>query len=639
MFKTFSKTDLNQLLKRSLFTIALLLALIGIGLIINAASAKQTAKGFDLANDLPRGALVYAQFSDLPALLKRWDESSLKDRYLAGVNFQQLQTRHLALKLVSRWEEFNDATGFPIDAAALSGLADNRAAIAVYDIGRLDLVLIAPLSEESFAASMFFQGKDKFEEIELPDGAVYYLHDVEADRGRQKQQIGFANIKGYFVLATSEKLLLRAIANLKGQAKKDRLTDDPSFQTLSKVVSPHFVTVWVDQAKLNDDWYFKRYWVMQNVADLKNIRAGMFDLEIQSDKWIEQREFLLNGKARNAGAALSKQSLPQIPADAPFAQVRALGGDSNAATDLVRDTLFDGRVGKPEKEYHWNWRAYDETDFDVSSREEDYYGYSCYSSLSHRYDMTIDDPDDAEEYKGGDDGSEIRLAGERRAVAILQNALKVARPLAATKIARPRAVDGPLFAEFSRAAIITLQNPASLDRQILERSISELAAGRLMVAGASARFDWTDQGKAGARFREMQLPMLGRGVAYGVRGLELIVANNPEMLVTLMSENRKQNRLQIESSSPVHELTVIRLSLHEKAFDQIFAKLDEPAVREYWKTRRGENASGSLIGPSQELFSGNIVSLLDAASPVNEIRIQRSFVAQRLREEVAVILK
>ena len=64
---------------------------------------------------------------------------------LAGVNQQQFWTRHLANKLFARWEEFNEAAGFPIDLDAFSTVADNRAAIAVYDIGKLDLMLIAPM--------------------------------------------------------------------------------------------------------------------------------------------------------------------------------------------------------------------------------------------------------------------------------------------------------------------------------------------------------------------------------------------------------------------------------------------------------------------------------------------------------------
>ncbi len=643
-----SKTDRRQLIRRSLFTIALLAALIVIGMAINAVSAWRAAGGFELANDFPRGALVYAQFKDLPATLKQWDESALKERYTGSLNYRQLQTRHLAIKLVSRWNEFNDATGFPIDTSALGALADNRAAIAVYDIGRLDLVLIAPLSDEKFAATRFFQNKDSFEEIELPDGATYYLHDVEADKGRQKQQIGFAALKGRFVLATSEKLLLRAIANINssgGQAKKDRLTDEPSFQTLSKVVTPHFVTVWANQKELNDDWYFKRYWAQQNVADLKHIRAGMFDLELQDKKWVERREFLLDGKAVKSGAAISPQSVQQIErlvlSDIPFVQVRAIDGNQNAAVELVRDALFDGQVRRSKKSRDWNWEYFDGSDFEMAAEEEEYYGESRYSYLSHKYNLEIDDPDDAREHGEGEAGdSAIRLKGEEKFAAALRSALQPARPSLVAKIAQPRAMDGPLFAEFRRAAIITLQNPSSLNRTTLERAIADLAASRLMIAGASARFEWGNRNANDAEWREMPLPMLGRSVGYGVRGPQLIISNNPELLASLMSGKESKQKREVQTSSPVHELTVIRLGERNRAFDQIFAKLDEPKIKAYWKERRGEEIR--QIGPnepSMEFFSGEIASLLDVASPVDEIRIQRSYVPGRLREEVAMILK
>ena len=72
-----------------------------------------------------------AQFSNLPALLQEWDRSQLKERYLNSTNYRQLQNRHLALKLISRWEEFNNALGFQFDAATLTGAAETRAAVAV----------------------------------------------------------------------------------------------------------------------------------------------------------------------------------------------------------------------------------------------------------------------------------------------------------------------------------------------------------------------------------------------------------------------------------------------------------------------------------------------------------------------------
>ncbi len=150
-----------------------------------AAHTGAEASPFALAAEFPRGALVYAQCDDLPALVKQWDESALKQRYLVSVNFRQFQQHHLALKIAARWQEFNDALGFSLDAAALVSATDRRAAVAVYDIGRLDLLFVAPLNAARFAAASFVAARDDFEEVKLPGGDIYYRREVAADRGRQ----------------------------------------------------------------------------------------------------------------------------------------------------------------------------------------------------------------------------------------------------------------------------------------------------------------------------------------------------------------------------------------------------------------------------------------------------------------------
>jgi hypothetical protein len=133
------------------------------------------------------------------------------------------------------------------------------AAVAIYDIGQLDLLFVAPLSDEKAALTQFFQSKSGFEEAETPDGIPYYSQRVEADRGRQKQVLAFATLNGRFILGTNEQLFLRAIANIKRRATKDSIADEPAFKILSQKVKPHFATIWVDQSRLNADYYFKHY--------------------------------------------------------------------------------------------------------------------------------------------------------------------------------------------------------------------------------------------------------------------------------------------------------------------------------------------------------------------------------------------
>ncbi|MBL8191822.1 MAG: hypothetical protein JNK38_27665 [Acidobacteria bacterium] len=629
-----SKTELRQVGKRALLVAVLLLALILVGVIVSAVSAQRAEKNFALAADFPRGALVYAQFKDLPGLLAQWNESQLKERYLNSINFQQMQSRHLAMKLLSRWEEFNDAAGFPLDLAAFASVADNQAAIAVYDIGRLDLVLVAPISQTALDACVFFQGKDNFAPVELPDGTTYYLRDVEADRGRQKQHLAFASVKGRFVLATNESLLLRTVANInqrqgqrRGQIeKKDRLSDEPDFQALAKTVTPHFVTVWVAQSKLNDDWYFRHYWLMSDVAELKTIRAGMFDLELQQTNWVERREFLLNGKSNPAPIApqLAERFRKVLPADTPFIQFRAIADDANTVAQLVSGALFDGQAKPRGNRRSVNWQYYGDSDFDVSLEDDESYGESRYAYLDSKFDSTIDEAEDEEDAND----FALRQTGEQRFARQLHAALQAAKPVAATRLAQPKAIEGPLFAEFARASVIALQNPALLEKTSLERAIADLTAARLMVAGSHGEFEWKTRTEQGTSWREMELPMLGRSVGYGLRDGSLIVSNNPGLLTAMMTARRTGARETV--MNPFHDLTVIRFDQRAVAFDEIFARLESPQVKAYWQQRSGDESAQ----PSLEFFSGELAGLFDVVAPLNEIRVQRVYSGGRLREEV-----
>ena len=99
--------------------IAASLVLICVALIVYARATRSNKNPYSLAEDLPRGALVYAQFQNLPELITQWEQSQLKERYLSSTSYQQLQHRHLAMKLISRWEEFNNALGFPLDLSTI----------------------------------------------------------------------------------------------------------------------------------------------------------------------------------------------------------------------------------------------------------------------------------------------------------------------------------------------------------------------------------------------------------------------------------------------------------------------------------------------------------------------------------------
>lgn len=581
--------------------------------------ARNNEKPFVQAADFPRGALIYVQFADLPTFIKQLNESKLKQNYLESENFAQFQNRHLALKLASRWQEFNDASGFSIDLETFGNISETRAALAVYDIGRLDAVFIAPVNDEIFSASQFFQNQSQFESKELEDGTLFYSADVAADRSRQKQKLVFAGINGRFVLATSEKLLLQTLANINGKSPQNSLADEPTFKNLSEKLAPHAATVWLDQAKLSDDYYFKHYWLAGNVEDLKKFRAGMFDFEMREDKWTERREFLLaekqnvNNKKINAPEANSLSAM--LPENIPFYKLQTVADKPDLLIDSIQNALYERSEQKREsREKSWNRENYSYDNY-YSSGNNSWNNYY----LNNDYDETIDDAEDAGIVEETDNSPKINA--ENRFRNDLQNALSPTNPQIVLTAQSPQILPAPLFAEFRKIAILTLRAPNNLNRERLENALAAKLRVQLTIADTNVKLDWETKTENNKEWRELNLPMLGWGISYSLQNDKLIFSNSAELLKTIIfSENKSA---ETQSESRFDDLTVIRLSQHEQSFDQIMNNLAK------------ENAKDI----SGDFFAGNIGSLLDVGSDVSRIEINRNLSANYLHEEIDFIFK
>lgn len=620
----------RQLQIRRAYKILLLACFAVAGFSLWAWQSSGASRDFAQADDFPRGALVYAQFRDLPALLKVWGESELRKRYLDSENFRQFQNRHLALKLAARWQEFNDALGFKISSDALSGAAENKAAIAVYDIGKMEMVFIAPVADEKIAATMFFQNPENFEPTQLSDDIIYYSREVEADRGRQRQKILFANLKNRFVLATSENLLLRALENIGGKARKDRLSDEPAFADLAKRLDPHLATVWVDQAKLNEDWYFKHYWALRNIAELKALRAGMFDFEMSEDKLIERREFLLaennDSRDRKITAGESAELKSFVPPDAPFFRLQSINGKPAQAATHLRDAIIDRKpVIEPAKS-GGRWIAYDS--FAESSNYGD--GEDYYYLDSAKFDELIDEDDRTEtinDEKRRDNDSEQFENNLRRI-------LSAGQMSAVVNVFRPREREAALFTQFEKAAVFYLNSPEKLDREALEDSLLMISAKDLAVAGERLDVIWNSQNEAKFAWRELKFPALNREICYAARGSALVITNSSELLKTLLIYHETAapaEKLAEKLSESFDQLSVIRLEQRAPAFDA-------PMRRLFNEENKHQLQSGKA-NESADFFTGSVGSLLTATNQAKQIEIKRSAAGRFLSVEVVIALK
>lgn len=578
------------------FKLAATVFVAGVTFFIALSQSKNSP--FAPAEDFPRGALVYAQIADLPRLIKLWNESKFKGKYLKSENYESFQKSHLGLKLARRWTEFNEAAGFSVELETLSGLTNSKGAIALYDIGKLDFVFIAPASKEIYAATAFVRQQDKFAQETLEDGTIVYRVKVEADRGRQKQELIFTHTGGRFVLATSEKLLYQTIKNINDRTSKNSLADDPLFKSLSETFDAHAATVWVNQTALNDDYYFKRYYLMSEVEELKNIRAGIFDFSVNKEdgKLIERRKFLLaqSVKKPDISTSQAQESLPFLPANIPFYRLQS--ADMQSLNGSVLATMFEQQktFTKTATRRHY----YSFSDYEDSETQN-------YSALSADFDETID------ESQNNDSSATVEIPEVDFA-----QSLQKAEPKTILTFAEPKIMPAPLFADFRRAAILTLNKPSAFDRDSFEQTIAKRFSSMVAVSASGTEFNWESKNESGSSWRELNLPMTGWKAAYTIKDNVLILGNDTEFLREIMAS---QSNIKTPSSS-FAELTVVNFSQRDAAFDQIFKRL------------AGKNNTDSF-------FTGNVSSLLDSADALKTIEIKRNYEQSFLMEEITVDFK
>jgi hypothetical protein len=571
-------------MKIKVFLVSIFLLIVGVFVWAETSSKEK----FLLSKDFPNGALVYVQVTDLPQFIKLWDESKLKEKYLNSQNFSDLQKRHLGIKIAERWIDWNNAIGFPLDLQNLSGLAEKQAAVAIYDIGKLDIVFVAPMNETVFSATMFANNSGNFEEIKLDENTTAYSLNAEVERQSRKQKVIFANINGRFILATNEKLFMQTVAQITGKQRKQSLYDETNFKKLCERISPNLATIWLNQEKLNSDFYFKRYWLMGEVADLQNIQAGIFDINLDEKSFVEKREFLLK-EPQNSGQiseSEAKDLVQNMPENVPYFHLQKV--DEKHLGKAIYETILDKQVIELfDESYSKKW-SYADFDFEDSDNFKDYY------RLDSDYDEEINRV--VEEEKTEEKSFQTNQ---------FSDVLRSANPSTFLIATSPQMLENPLFVEFRKVAIVSLKNSNNFRANDFENAIVEALKNRVSVT--DAKFEWTNENDV----RKLQIPMLGWEIGYRVKDDKLFISNSFEFLQECLVN---KNTREIQANG-ISELTVINLENRQENFDGVFGKLSKE---------------------SGDFFTGNVAGLLNSIEDVKQIEIKIKFESNYLHEEIQI---
>lgn len=607
-------------MKRGRLILLLTVALVALGHRSDGQQARSAAEQLGLAGSTPRGALIYLQARDLSALLKTWLASPVRDEFYKSRSFSAFANSRVYLKLQQRREDFEKALGFGLGEDRLAELAGGTSALAIYDIGALEMVFVTRSPRERAIATMMFKQAPQFQE-RAAEGLAYYVRDVSTDFGRLNQQFCFAYTGGKLIVTTTEGLMVRALRNEKGDGSDSLLPDVLATVEKARGFATHEVTMWLDQGKLNANRYFNNYWLHQNVrgtggdgSTLAGIESGLVDLQLTRDSMVEQRWFVLRADAperRPAPVSGDQASAfaKLAPPDAQLVEVRA--GNPGGR---LGETIFRSLFGKLPDEARLSNQAPDHTrssDGEGGGRAR----AERYSRLDTRFDKDVDDDmalsrpqlATAQTPQASAPQSSLQSPGLS---ARLEELISATSPSGYCEIVRSRMDQGRPFARFERAVVVEMKPGATLDRAALEKVVADEMRARFVVSGVDPQLAW----QADSSVRYLAQSLLEQGAAYAVSDRYLVLASSRELARDILQAGTNPAAPQ-KIDGQIEYYAVVKIAEARPVFDKLMSKLDG-------KTEAGgqdeEEGSGEV-----KFFSENVSSLI-GASKIREARLRRA---------------
>jgi len=228
----------------------------------------------------PEGALVYLQTEDLQQILSWWTTSGVRTAWQASKNYEQFQNSRLFLKLQDRISKWGAGGNFSFTWDNLLRASGSESALALYDIGELKGIAATKIPFSKAQATDLWLARSRF--VEKKSGSdIYYVEPREGI-------LAFAYADPYLILATEETLLTQSLANL--QKPASTLDQSPKWMACVKQTESD-ISVYLDQQELQQNRYFKKYWIHKNLDDFASIQATWIDLVFGKDSITERRFF------------------------------------------------------------------------------------------------------------------------------------------------------------------------------------------------------------------------------------------------------------------------------------------------------------------------------------------------------------
>lgn len=293
-----------------------------------------------LAEVLPSGPVLVLEAQDFSRLLADWNASTEKQQWLDSANYEMFSRSRLFYRLGEAHKEFAAAAGFSPGMELVESIAGTESSLALYDIGDLRFLYVTRLGSARALENMLWQSRANFEPRNAA-GSDYYIR-TDAQSGRQAV---FAATDDYLLLATAEEPLAQALTLLAGQANVQAAASDAWYRDAAQASAGRGeLRLTLNMEGVARAAQFRSYWIQQNVAELRQYRAGVIDLHRDGGAMREERVFLRADAETAAPNESSRQALAQLlrlaPPQAGFYRASA-APQSQQVIGLLREKLLD----------------------------------------------------------------------------------------------------------------------------------------------------------------------------------------------------------------------------------------------------------------------------------------------------------
>jgi len=245
---------------------------------------------------LPAGATLVLQAKDLASLVGDWNTSAEKTKWLASANYQAFARSRLFLRLEEAYAGFRAAAGVPPDMALVSDVAGTESALALYDIGKLELLYVTRLPSAKAMENALWRTRASYEPREAAGTPFHVRVDPVS-----KRVVAFGARDQYLLLATREDLLAGALTLIGGQGGPPVETEGWFARSVGAAGAPGDLRLVANLETLVKEPHFRSYWVQGNVAELKQYSSFVSDL-VRTPAEIREERVLLRGEDRPAAA-------------------------------------------------------------------------------------------------------------------------------------------------------------------------------------------------------------------------------------------------------------------------------------------------------------------------------------------------